>query len=69
MAAQTVPVKLYLPAGGDVSGMTATEDGAEYAPTELCPECFAVVPQAKTAAHAEALHPVAPPSTTTAPAF
>jgi hypothetical protein len=66
MAASTVPVKLYLPAGGDVSGMTATEDGAEYVPTELCATCFAVVPQAKSAAHAES-HPEPPP--TAAPTF
>jgi hypothetical protein len=67
MAAESIPVELYLPAGGDVSGMTATKNGVEYVPTELCPVCSAVVPQARADQHVAALHPAPPPEV--APAF
>jgi hypothetical protein len=69
MAAQTIPVRLNLPAGGDLSGVTATEDGVEYVPAESCPTCYAVVPQMYAAEHAAALHPEPPAEAATTPAF
>ena len=60
---ETVPVQLYLPAGGDVSGMTATEGGAEYVPAEVCQVCYAIVPQRYAADHA-GTHPAPPPTAT-----
>lgn len=59
---ETVPVKLVIPASPDSTppGL-AVEDGVEYVPSELCPNCWAIVPQAKADAHV-ATHPAPPPT-------
>ena len=59
----TVPVRLYLPSGGDISNITATEDGNEYVPAEVCSTCYAIVPQMYADEHM-ATHPAPPPEVT-----